>query len=199
MISATFDMPAFTTRKEAKALSKPHGLALGSFIKQKDGCYAATFKGETRDQINALAADLGYRPIKFSDDVEVPAAFVKSDGTVEETTVKFFDTPPIAEQIEAVRKRIRMCFPPRGAGSSERATVECERNRLKGLLQELVEREQSEKERLPAIVMVPPADAPDMAEALREIVALIHPQNGGTLGAIRKIASAALAKTGGAA
>ncbi len=43
------------------------------------------------------------------------------------------------------------------------------------------------------------AAAPDMLAALRDIVSTVHPNTGGTQGAIRDWAKAAIAKTGAAA
>jgi len=61
-ITATYLMPGFTTRKDARDMCEPCGLRLKSFTPRDDGGVVAVFTADTLDQVATFSADLSYQP-----------------------------------------------------------------------------------------------------------------------------------------
>jgi len=62
MLVATYEMPSFTTKKDAEDMAKPHGLKLVSF-ERLNGNLIAKFEAAHAHQVGAFSADLSYHAI----------------------------------------------------------------------------------------------------------------------------------------
>jgi hypothetical protein len=62
MIVATYNMPGFTSESDARAMADACRVNLSRFETQADGSKRATVVTWSRDNLDALSADLDYGP-----------------------------------------------------------------------------------------------------------------------------------------
>lgn len=58
----TYEMPGFTSRKDAEAMAMPHGLTLIEW-EVRSANKIAKFTCESQEQVDSFIADLSYHPL----------------------------------------------------------------------------------------------------------------------------------------